>query len=58
MSMVWIRQPFPFDRIRVLLLNTYGEDIYPGADHYFNGHEAGLNAVISDWLDNLLPQED
>ena len=76
-------QPFPFDRIRVPLLNIHGEDDYPavqrlaaqlepllaqlntrsaqrripGAGHYFNGHEAELSVVISDWLETLFPQD-
>lgn len=79
-----MRQPFPFERLQVPLLNIYGEADYPavqrqaaqlepllaqinsrsaqrriaGADHYFSGHEAELDAVISDWLDSLFPTED
>jgi len=78
-----MRQTFPFDRIRVPLLNIHGEDDYPavqrlaaqlepllaqlntrsaqrripGAGHYFNGHEAELSVVISDWLETLFPQD-
>ena len=78
-----MRQPFPFDRIQVPLLNIYGDADYPAvqrqaaelesllaqinsrsgqrrirdADHYFNGREAELGAVISTWLDTVFPVE-
>jgi len=38
--------------------NRSGQHRIPGADHNFNGHEAGLNAAISNWPDNPFPQED